>query len=365
MQSTLLRNITLASAVLALAACSSGPSSRIDYKEAQSLPSLETPPDLSSPMDADRARLPQGVQAPQQQQQQATVSTPAARRVLPVIEGIQVERDRSTRWLVIDSEADRLWPRLRDFWQTIGLELARDDAQLGIMETEWAENRADAPGGFLTGLVRSVFQNAYSANTRDKYRLRLEPREDGRTEVFVSHYGLKEVVTSQSSEFVDTAWTVRPTDPELVHEILNRIIVHLGGSREQAVRALQSASISEQPARTRLVADTLIVDEPFNRTWRRAGIALDEIGLIVEDRNLSDGIYFVTDFDPLADSRASRGWLRSLFRRSGDEEVKRQWQVVLAGDQQATRIMVRDGDGGELPREEARAILEKLEEQLR
>lgn len=373
MQPRFFRALIVGACVVALGACSSGPSSRIDYKEAKSLPTLEMPPDLSSPNEMDRARLPAAQTATagasstatSQMSGQAPSQTPSTRAILPVAEGMHIERDRSTRWLVIDSQAEQLWPKLRDFWATIGLELRRDEPQLGIMETEWAENRADAPGGFLTGLVRSVFANAYSAGTRDKYRLRLEPREGGKTEVYLTHYGLQEQVSSQSSEFEATVWTIRPGDPELVHELLNRIIVHLGGSPEQAARIISPEAEVEQPSRTRLVADTLFVNEGLSRTWRRTGIALDEAGLIVEDRNLSEGVYFVTDFDPLADDRANRGWLRSLFSGSADKEEKRTWQVILAGDDQATRILVRDGKGAALPEQEAVAILKKLAELLR
>ena len=370
MQPGIVRASLLLISLLALGACSSGPSSRIDYKEAKSLPTLEMPPHLSYPAEQDRAPIPQLSGTQQAVAQRPSVAepaaTPATRAILPIAEGIRVEQDRSTRWLVIDRPAEQLWPRLRDFWATIGLEVRRDEPLVGIMETDWAENRADAPGGFLTGLVRSVFKNAYSAGTRDKYRLRLEPQADGSTELYLTHYGLQEVVAAQSAEMVETAWVVRPSDPELVHEILNMIIVHLGGEREQATRILAETGEAMPPSRTRLVADILIVNEGFSRTWRRTGIALDEAGLIVEDRNLSDGIYYVSDYDPQAEARGERrGWLRSLFRRSAAEpDEKLTWQVVLAGDEQATRIVVRDGKGNALPGDEATAILKKLAELL-
>ena len=367
MQLGLIYRIALGTTVLALTACSSGPSSRIDYKEARSLPTLEMPPDMSAPRELDSVRLPAGVQAPQLATPGTAATTTAGRAVLPVAEGMRIERDHSSRWLVVDAPADQLWPRLRDFWNGLGLALRRDDPHLGIMETEWAENRADAPGGFLTGLVRSVFPNAYSAGTRDKYRVRLEPREDGGTEIFVIHYGLEEKIAARSAEIVETAWVVRPSDPELVNEILNRIILHLGGDRERATRLIQADAQATVPSRTRLVGDTLHVNDGFGRTWRRTGLALDEAGLVVEDRNMSAGIYYVTDSDPLVEGRESRGWFRSMFRRGApaSSDDRQQWQVILAGDNDTTRIVVRDAQGGTLPSREASAILEQLAELLR
>jgi outer membrane protein assembly factor BamC len=338
--------------VLALSACSSGPSSRIDYKEAKSLPTLEMPPDLTRPVERDIARLPQG-------------AVGDGSSILPLVEGVRIERDGSRRWLVVARPAEQLWPQLREFWPSIGLQLSRDEMAIGIMETEWAENRADVPAGFLTGAIRRVFPNAYAAGTRDKYRLRVERREDGGTEIFVSHYGLQEVVASRSADIVETTWNVRPSDPELAHEIINRLVLHMGYDQQQAHQVM-SAEVDVSPAsRTRLVADTLFVSEGLSRTWRRTGIALDEAGLIVQDRNFSAGIYYVTDFDALSDAPASRGWMRSLFSRSGDADEKRSWQIVLSGDEQATRIVARDGEGGVLSQDEAQAILGKLAELLR
>lgn len=356
MQSRFLRTLVIGVSLFALGACSSGPTSRIDYKEAKSLPTLEMPPDLSHPEEIDRARLPQSGHSSVAGQ---------ARSILPLADGIRIERDRSTRWLVVDGSAEQLWPRLVEFWSTIGLELHREELTLGIMETEWAENRADIPSGFIAGLIRSVVPKAYSAGTRDKYRLRLEPLENGKTEIYLTHYGLHEQFMSRGGEFVDMAWATRPSDPELGHELLNRIIIHLGGSQEQAAQVLQrDAERGEAASRVRLDADVLLVSEGLSRTWRRTGIALDEAGLVVKDRNLSEGVYYVTAFDSLADSRASRGWLRNLFTRDGEAEDIPSFRVILSGDEQATRIVVRDAEGGVLPQQEAVTILQKLAELL-
>lgn len=358
MQPRFIPSLILGALMVSLSACSSGPGSRIDYKEAKSLPSLETPPDLSAPVEQDRARLPGVTSA-------SGETVLGGEKVLPMAEGIRIERDRSSRWLVVEMPAEQLWPRLREFWPTLGLELNRDEMVLGIMETEWAENRADVPSGFLTNLVRSVFKDAYAAGTRDRYRLRLEPRDGGQTEIYLTHYGLQEVIAAQQEERVETAWVVRPSDPELVHELLNRLVLHLGGERAFAERIQDPEAVSEPAARTRLSGDTLLLEDGFARAWRRTGIALDEAGLIVEDRNLSEGIYYVTNADLLAESEQKRGWLRSLFSRSEEPDEPKGWQVRLSGDEQLTRITVRGSEGQVLPEAEAREILEKLAELLR
>jgi outer membrane protein assembly factor BamC len=266
--------------------------------------------------------------------------------------------------LAIDADVEILWPQLHQFWPTIGLELALDDPRAGIMETAWAENRADAPGGFLANMVKKVFKNAYSADTRDKYRLRLEPTDNGKVELFLTHYGLKEVVTGRVEGFVETAWQVRPSDPELANEVMNRLVLFLGGDAETANEVV--AKVAEPAPRARLEDAMLIVNEGFSRSWRLTGIALDRLGLVVEDRNRSEGIYYVDRVDLLEDAEGQGGGLFSgLF--ASDESGKKplQRQILLRGDEQMTRISVRDIEGNPDHSDTAREILQRLQESFK
>jgi outer membrane protein assembly factor BamC len=349
----------MATLCLALAACSAGSgNSRLDYKEAKSLPALDVPPDLSAPVNTGVEDIPDVAAG------ESSVVAGTAVQVLPRARGIEIQREGTRRWLVIDAEAERLWPRLSLFWPTIGLELALDDPRAGIMETAWAENRADAPGGFLASMVKKVFKNAYSADTRDKYRLRLEPADNGKVELFLTHYGLKEVVTGRVEGFIETAWQVRPSDPELANEVMNRLVLFLGGD---AVTASAVVAKAAEPApRARLEDDMLIVNEGFSRSWRLTGIALDRLGLVVEDRNRSEGIYYVDRVDLLEDAESQKGGLFSgLFSSDGPGKEHMQRQILLRGDEQMTRISVRDTEGNPDHSDTAREILQRLQESFK
>lgn len=343
---------------LSLLACSGGSTSRIDYKEAKTLPSLDVPPSLTVPVDTGTTDVPSVVDS--------SGSTQGG--ILPLAAGMEIGHDGNIRWLRLDAEPERLWPRLRQFWPTLGLELSTDAPGIGIMETAWAENRADAPGGFLTGMVKKVFKNAYSADTRDKYRLRIEPLPTGGSEIYISHYGLKQIVAGQTVEgFVDTAWEVRPSDTELANEILNRLVLFLGGDRNVAEQAREaSTEIAESP-RARIVEEQLLLDEGFNRAWRLTGLALDRIGLVVTDRNRSAGIYYVSEVDQLRDAEGDEkeGWFSSLFGSDKPEESRpASFEVHLSGDDTRSRILLRDEQGGLLTREQAVPILKRLQETL-
>ncbi|MCW8829085.1 MAG: outer membrane protein assembly factor BamC [Gammaproteobacteria bacterium] len=352
------RRALLTVCCLSLVACSGGSNSRIDYKEAKTLPALEVPPDLAGPVNTGVEDIPELVNG--------TAQVAGGTRVLPRAEGIEIARDGSARWLVIEAVPSQLWPRLREFWATLGLELKLDDASIGIMETAWAENRADAPGGFLTGMVRKVFKNAYSADTRDKYRLRLEPLADGRSEVYITHYGLKEIVAGQTVEgFTETAWETRPSDPELANEILNRLVVYLGGNQQTAAAVLEDTEVEQSESRSRIVDDMLLLEEGFSRAWRLTGLTLDRIGMVVDDRNRSEGLYYVSGVDQLADADLEeRGWFSSLFSSDDGVEKPEKLQVHLSGDDATTRIRIRNEQGTPLSREQALPILQQLQESL-
>lgn len=358
----------VAALCLLVAACSGGPgNSRLDYTESKPLPPLEVPPDLTAPANTGLEEIPrvgdETTGAP-------GTSTNGGPQVLSLAQGIHIEHDGAERWLRIDEPADKLWPKLGKFWQTIGLVLEVDQPATGIMETAWAENHADAPRGFLSDMVQKLFKNAYDAGTRDKYRLRAEPREDGSTDIFITHYGLKEVVASQVEEMVQTAWEVRPSDPELANEVMNRLVLFLGGSKvtAQAVVAKTDSAVEPTPARAKLEGSSVIVSDGFARTWRRTGIALDKLGLVVDDRNRSRGIYYISKINLLKGTDGSgQGWFASLFstdEKPDGDQLKR--QILLQGDDDTqTRITVLDNNGDPDTSKVALRILQRLQEELK
>jgi outer membrane protein assembly factor BamC len=340
----------LAVACFALFACSGGASNgRIDYEGAKTLPPLEVPPDLSTPVDTGTENIPEV----------NSVATVEGRKLLRG-KGIRIARDGSTRWLVIDASTAKLWPQLRKFWATIGLQLVEDAPKVGIMETEWGENRADAPSGFIADMVKKVFKNAYAADTRDKYRMRVEPTGKNRTELFLTHYGMKETVVGETEGFAQTEWKWRPSDPELENEVLNRLVLFLGGDKDVAKAVLQ-AQPQKSDSKTQLKGDSLILKENFSRSWRLVGLALDRIGLVVEDRNRSKGLYFISRVESLQAAK-DKNWFSDMF--SGKEKsTGKQWQLKISGSK-STTVRLLDEQGKPVDKKLAAVFLKRLQESL-
>jgi outer membrane protein assembly factor BamC len=311
-----------AAALIALAVAGCGTTdglldggSRIEYKSAQKLPPLDVPPDLTAPGRDSRYDVPEsgrgattlsGYQAGRAQQPRAGTES-----LLPAVEGVRVERDGDQRWLVVNRPPEALWPLLKTFWQENGLLIARELPEAGVMETGWSENRAKIPDSWIRRTLGSLIEPLHSTAERDKYRTRLEPAPGGGTEVYISHRGLVEVYVNQ--EGLQTAWQPRPGDPGLEAEFLRRLMVRLGVPQEEA----RTKVVSAQPAAARAELTTgaggeprLEVREPFDRAWRRVGLALDRVGFTVEDRDRQKGVYFVRYADPEAEAARRRGCCR-------------------------------------------------------
>jgi outer membrane protein assembly factor BamC len=298
---------------------------------------------------------------------------PGAGAVLPAAEGVRVERDGNQRWLVVNAPPEKLWPLVKEFWQESGFLLRQEMPEAGIMETEWAENRALIPQSWLRRTLGGLLEQAHSTPERDKYRTRLERTPTGGTEVYISHRGMMEVYVSE--ERAQTMWQPRPADPELEAEFLRRLMVRLDTPEEKA-KAMLAAAAPPQRAALRKGLDgqeLLEVFEPFDRAWRRIGLALDRVGFTVEDRDRQKGVFFVRYADPEAEMarKSEKGMFSWLaFWRSDEPKVKAaQYRVAVSaksdngGDN--SRVQVLDRNGAAESSATSHRILTLLHEQLK
>jgi outer membrane protein assembly factor BamC len=342
---------------------------KIEYKSAGKLPSLEVPPDLVSPRGDDRFGIPERQPRTASGFQTArTTERPAAQTsVLPTVEGARVMRDGSQRWLFVNQSPDKVWPLVREFWQESGFLIQSENPATGVMETDWAENRAKIPMDPIRSVLGKALDTLYSTGERDKFRTRLEAA-DGGTEIYISHRGMVEVLTGNDKD--SSSWQPRPNDPELEAEFLRRLLVKLGADQERAKTLVANA----QPGASQLVgmgADgkSLELREGFDRAWRRVGLALDRGGFTVEDRDRSQGLYFVRYIDPESGTKAKSGFFSRLFSSSSKTEASRQqYQVRLASSADLTTVTVAGKDGqaltSDVDKTTGEKILAVLREQL-
>lgn len=370
----LIRAGLVLSTSLAIAGCagwggdrSTGPDYQLQRDEAPR--DLELPPDIAAP-DTERAyRIPEApgerisARAMQEDPATRTPAEPTAPaetvRVLPETTDVRLMRDGQTRWLVIDAPPEELWQRLAAFWETQHLPLERNDPELGILETEWAEDQAGIPLRGSQGLLSRVVGSVYDATTRDKYRLRIE-RINGRSEVYITHRGAEE-----QHDGTTWRWARRPADPELEVEMLNRLRLFLttgdpgeGGERAPETRVEPA---SEPELETRNDSPVLLLEGDYHMTWRRLGTTLDRSGLLVDEQHRDEGYFLVTFRPDMADDADEGGF----FGRTDEHRANERYRVELrdAGDGHL-QVHAASLDGDELRTRDAEFVLERIHAQM-
>lgn len=364
-----------------LGACQSVeiPTKKIDYKSTSSkLPTLEVPPDLVRPSTNDQFVVPDintkgtaTLSAYNVDRAGKTQGTSGQSVVLPKIEHVRVERAGTQRWLVVPGAPDQIWPVVKDFWQETGFVVNVERPEAGVMETDWAENRANIPESGIRGFLGRALDSVYSTSERDKFRTRLErSAEPGATEIYISHRGMEEVYTSDNVETRDTRWQPRPPNPELEAEMLRRLMVRFGVENERAKTQIAVGQVEPQARLSRGAEGSLLaLNDQFDRAWRRVGLALDRVGFTVEDRDRSKGLYFVRYIDPDADNKTKKetGWLSSLkFWGSSDKvQSKEQYRILVQGGVSGAEVSVLDKEGVREKSDTANRILTLLYDQLK
>lgn len=350
-------------------------SDKIDYRSAAPPKPLDVPPDLSQLPKDDRFQVPNSASA-----SSAARTGPAAQApvtAVPAVASARFERDGSQRWLAVDQPPEQVLEQVRETFKAAGLGIERDDPSLGIVETVWAENHAKLPLDFLRRTLGRITDFMYSTSELDKFRARVERTPNNTSEVFLSHRGMAEVYTNKQNE--QTVWQLRPSEPELEAEMLRRLQLRFLPTAT-AAGAAAAATPEAQPGKgvpvgqnARLVKGgsatdaKVAIDEPFDRAWRRVGLALDRGGFTVEDRDRTKGVYFVRYLDPDYEARMrdKQGFFSRVFGR--DQKIDaQQFRILVAGNgSTGTEVTVQNKEGQPEASATGSKILAQITEQLR
>ena len=331
-------------------------SKRVDYRSgAAQVPSLEVPPDLTVPGSDERYRVPQGdggnVATFSDYSKGGAVAEQgrSASAILPEVKGVRLERNGTQRWLAVNDKPENVWFVVKAFLQENGLTIKSEDQAAGVMETEWSENRAKIPQGGIRNWLGKVFDSIYSSGERDQYRVRLERGKDNEsTEVYITHRGMEEVLSADQNT---SKWQVRPNDPEMEAIMLQHLMARIGGS---AAKVADTAGTAASSAATVHVSGAtgaaslekifdgskvIVMNDAFDRSWRRTGLAIERAGLTVDDRDRVKGIYF------LRLAKAEKGWLDKLKFWEDGEDAGKRYRVNVKDGGTACEVSITDQDG--------------------
>ena len=371
-----------------------------DYRKAKTRQEpLEVPPDLSPLPKDDRYTVPTANAA---KPAAAAISTapapvapaggvaPAGLVVAPAAANARIVREGSQRWLAVDTSPEVAYATVRDVLVSQGFKIAVDEPAVGLLETDWSENRPKANEDAVRGVLQRLLGAFDSSGEQNKFRARIERTKTNTAEITISHRGLEEVFTSPQHD--TTKWQARPADPELEAVLLQRIALRFAPVQPQAVAVAPAVAPAVVPAagpapvapvaavappatggaETRVHKvnvggnTTLQLEDDLEHSWRRVGIALDRAGFTIEDRSREHHQYTVRYLDPdyEVSEKEKRGWWDRLFN-SEAKIPEQEFQIVLSATDTITAVEVHDKDGHSDNSVTARHILDQLLEQLR
>ena len=352
-----------------LAACGSiMDTDKVNYKsqtDEKQVP-LEVPPDLSKMSRSKRYDMPGGTVSANSMNGATNPSDTEAPTSPMAIGDIQIKREGQQMWLEVSRTPEVLWPQIKDFWKESGFTFIKEEQAVGLLETDWAENRAKLPQDFVRRNLGKLLDSLYSTGERDKFRIRLERTADNHTEIYISHRGLIETGGSKSTGAV--TWQPRPSDPELEKEFMRRLMVKLGPATPKNQTAADGSL--ELPS-VNSASELINVDgkpsvkfkQGFDVTWRRLGLVLDRNGFTVEDRDRNQGLYFVRYIEV---NTEEQGFFSRLFSKAKPAQSLLQYRLkITSTDNQTSTIAILTSSGEPDGSETAARIAKLLVNELK
>jgi outer membrane protein assembly factor BamC len=222
-----------------------------------------------------------------------------AANVLPPVKNVRLEQKDNQRWLVVNDTAENIWPLVKAFWLENGLVIKTENAQAGIIETDWAENRAKIQQDAVNKFFGGFFDSFYSSGERDQYHTRLQRSKDaGATEIYITHSGLHEVLEGNGLGY---RWLSRPRDLELEATMLQLLMSKLGGgsgvltgNKKSTDNGLNGEATAPKINKLTDGSQSIFLSDPFDKSWRKVGLALEQAGHVLADKDRNKGIYFLS-----------------------------------------------------------------------
>ncbi len=314
------------------------PDARTEYKKSENLPDLEIPPDLTADTINESMAIPG-------EQDATTLSKFEQQRSMRNFSGsstsMATQDYPNEQWLAVQGTATEIWPKLSEFWSVKGYSLDLDDAELGVLETNWLEHDE---GG---------------RRVRDKFKIFSEPGGDpGITVLFLSNEREEKIIREDGS----AEWLIEDNTVEMEKTIVGELNLHFygktftaspatGGTASGSMTTSSPASSQMKPPRKKaemLSAGEgktyLAVPEEYTRAWRQTEKALQHAGILIEGSDQEKGLYYILYFED-EKSEEKKGMLSKLKFWGNKEPQGKEYHISLTGVGDKTELIVLNPEG--------------------
>ena len=311
------------------------PDNRDRYDEATELSEISVPADLSAEAIESNFPIPE-VAGSLQLEVAYEVPRPTPLTAGSAYDAVRIQRLGDQSWVLVSVPPGQLWPQVRAFLSATGIGVAATDPAAGLIETQWVKLE-DRP---LSTRFRFRVESGIQRNTAELYVLQQNRAPD------------------------DDDWPAGSDDLELEGDMLRDVAQFIANSAEAAPvsmiadRAMGDAGRIEledagSESRLRLLL-------PFNRAWASTNKGLTDAGFDIDDRNRSEGIYYVTFVGQ--DDDEDDGWFSWLVSDDDKNPMMGRSFRVLMSEEADGEVYIRmvDQDGEALTRREQQGLLTLL-----
>jgi outer membrane protein assembly factor BamC len=338
----------------------------IRYYADKTVNNLEVPPDLTRPSQKNALKLNTFID----DDKNLTTFDDEEVKIINSIKNknidIEVQRSGTNRWLIVKKDANFVWNAATDFLKDSGFRILKSNKSIGIMETNYLENKVDIPNQNL-GLIRSMFKKAFQASyalpTLDKYRVRLEKIDATTTEVYLSIHSMREVTTNKGEKNENTIWQEKETDKAMEVEMLYRLMVYLGSDNNIAKAKIEKATDSNNIV-VKIASGLggfakLQFNQNKDKTWDSVAWALDKLNIEIDDRDKADYSVYLN-----IANEEERGIISRIF---GDDAIKQNVRMKIKQiSPQLSEVYFIDiaGENNEESKQFSKNLFAKIQQQF-
>jgi outer membrane protein assembly factor BamC len=268
-----------------------------DYLKAESMPPMKVPKQVNTEVLGQLYAIPHIDKAEYDYSEKFTPPRPEALSSNVYSENVKIQRLGDDRWIFVSASPSEVWPRVRNFLNINGLQVARTEVPHGLIETAWLN-----------------FKNL--PESRDKYLLRIEQGvQPESAEIHVTHLSMPRdaEVTGQVN------WPRQSSSAEREGWMVDELAAGLAAEIGSASASLLAQTIGGDPKVSIVAKDrepVLHMELAMIRAWATLNHALQQEGLQIVDENQDAKIYYVHYVKP---EEADVGFFSGWFSR--DEKV--------------------------------------------
>jgi len=241
----------------------------------------------------------------------------------------------SSRWILALRPPAQIWPLALSYFDDNGFTLASQNAQDGELTTDW--QTLQSSGEF-------------------RVRVRIEPGvARGSSEIFLSS------IQRPAGSRADIPFPEQSYTDALTGRLLDELLAGLTQAAAQGGAVSLLAAHFDSPSKVSLTEDSqgrpaLTLDTDFDRAWSSIGRALESANLAADDRNRSQGLYYLG-------SRQKGGGFWAWLWGTDDASENAQYQIRL-NDSNGRVLVTVEQDGNSVPADSARRVLDLIQQHL-